>query len=96
MAKQHQYKVVGTIKSIKGHCKQGLKVGETFELTRRGDHSLCGNLFRSIFPNVWMLQTGGNPWNDTEKLERGLLMRCPDIDNEVTIELKRIKKEEAL
>ena len=89
--KQHQYKVIGTIKSIKGHCNQGHKVGETFELTRRGDTCLCGWLHYTVFPNVWMLQTGGNPWNDTEKLERGLLMRCPDIDNEVTIELKRTR-----
>jgi len=89
--KQHGYKVIGTIKSVKGHCTEGHKVGETFELTHRSNNCLCGWLYYTVFPNVWMLQTGGNPWVDTENLDKGLLMRCPDIDNEVTIELKRTK-----
>ena len=88
--RSRQYKVIGTIKSIKGRCSEGHKVGETFELNHLRNVHVCGNLFRSVYPNLWMLQTGGNPWDDEEKLEKGLLMRCPDIENEVTIELKRI------
>ena len=43
-------------------------------------------------PNVVILQAGGDPWGDGVKVEEGILMRCPDIDNEVTIELKRKKQ----
>ena len=87
----HGYKVTGTIKSIKGHCNAGHKVGDEFQITGRDAAGLCGWLYYSIFPNVVILQTGGDPWGDGVRVEKGLLMRCPDIDNEVTIELKRVK-----
>jgi uncharacterized repeat protein (TIGR04076 family) len=88
---KHGYKVIGTIKSVKGHCNAGHKVGDKFEISGRNSASLCGWFYYGIFPNVVMLQTGGDPWGDDVRVEKGILARCPDIDNEVTIELKRIK-----
>ena len=86
------YKVIGTIKSIKGNCNAGHKVGDKFEISGRSTAGLCGWLYYDIFPNVVILQAGGDPWGDGVKVEEGILMRCPDIDNEVTIELKRKKQ----
>ena len=88
---KHGDKVIGTIKSVKGHCNAGHKVGDKFEISCRNAAGLCGWLYYNIFPNLAILQTGGDPWGDGEQVEKGILMRCPDIDNEVTIELKRSK-----
>jgi uncharacterized repeat protein (TIGR04076 family) len=88
---KHGDKVIGTIKSVKGHCNAGHKVGDKFEISCRNAAGLCGWLYYNIFPNLAILQTGGDPWGDGIQVEKGILMRCPDIDNEVTIELKPTK-----
>jgi uncharacterized repeat protein (TIGR04076 family) len=66
-------------------------VGYKFEISVRDTDGLCGWFYYSIFPNLVMLQTGGDPWGDGVKVENCILMRDPDIENEVTIELKRTK-----
>ena len=88
---KHGDKVIGTIKSVKGQCNAGHKVGDKFEISCRNAAGLCGWLYYNIFPNLAILQTGGDPWGDGIQVEKGILMRCPDIDNEVTIELKPTK-----
>jgi uncharacterized repeat protein (TIGR04076 family) len=88
---KHGDKVIGTIKSVKGHCNAGHKVGDKFEISCRNAAGLCGWLYYNIFPNLAILQTGGDPWGDSVQVEKGILMRCPDIENEGTIELKRTK-----
>ena len=89
---KHGYKVIGTIKSVKGHCNAGHKVGDKFEISSRNTAGLCGWFYYDIFPNLVLLQFGGDPWGDGVRVEKGILARCSDIDNEVTIELKRIKQ----
>lgn len=88
---KHGYKVIGTIKSVKGHCNAGHKVGDKVEISTRKTAGLCGWFYYDMFPNIVMLQTGCDPWGDGVRVEKGILMRCADIDNEVTIELKRGK-----
>jgi len=72
--------VIGTIKSVKGHCNAGHKVGDKFEISCRNAAGLCGWLYYNIFPNLAILQTGGDPWGDGIQVEKGILMRCPDIE----------------
>jgi len=90
MAEQIGYRVVGTIKSIKGTCSAGHKVGDTFELSGHSSAGLCGFFYHDLFPYVIMLQFGGGfppEWGDPDVLE----LDCMDKFNLVTIELRRVK-----
>ena len=90
MAGQIGYRVVGTIKSIKGTCNAGHKVGDTFELSGHSSAGLCGFFYHDLFPYVIMLQFGGGfppEWGDPDVLE----LDCMDKFNLVTIELRRVR-----
>ena len=90
MTEQLGYRVVGTIKAIKGTCSAGHRVGDRFELSGYSSDGLCGFLYHSIFPYLIMLQFGGGfppEWGDPDVVE----MDCLDKFNLVTIELRRIR-----
>jgi uncharacterized repeat protein (TIGR04076 family) len=81
---------VGTIKEIKGHCAQGHQVGDRFELEVHRTADLCGFFYHDLFPYIMMLQFGGGfpaEWGDPDVVT----VRCTDIANAVTIELKRMR-----
>ena len=42
MGTQIGYRVIGTIKSIKGSCHAGHKVGDSFELSGHSSAGVCG------------------------------------------------------
>lgn len=84
------YRVVGTIKDIKGTCSAGHKVGDQIELSAHDTGGLCGFLYHDIFPYVLMLQFGGSfppDWGDQDVVT----LDCMDKYNLLTIELRRIK-----
>lgn len=84
------YRVVGTIKNIKGTCGAGHKVGDQLELSGHNTAGLCGFFYHDIFPYILMLQFGGGfppDWGDPDVIT----LECMDMINAVTIELKRIK-----
>lgn len=84
------YRVVGTIKSVKGFCTAGHKVGDQIELSGHDSGGLCGFFYHDIFPYVIMLQFGGAfppDWGDQDLI----VLECMDKANAVTIELKRIR-----
>jgi uncharacterized repeat protein (TIGR04076 family) len=85
------YRIVGKVKSIKGFCSAGHKVGDTFELSAHNAADLCGFLYHDIFPYIVMLQFGGGfppEWGDPDILE----LACMDRLNELIIELKRVRE----
>jgi len=85
--KQVGYKVIGTIKKLKGRCNAGHKVGDKIELSSYISGGLCGFLYHDVYPYVIMLQFGGkfpDEWGG-EVQE----FSCLDKTNEVTIELRR-------
>ena len=84
------YKIIGTIKSIKGDCSAGHKVGDTFDISCYSSDGLCGFFYHDLFPWLSTLQFGGEyPWyEDKDVLE----LPCVDRFNEVSIELKRIRE----
>jgi len=85
------FRVVGTIKAVKGNCSAGHKVGDTIELSAHNTGGLCGFLYHDIFPYIIMLQFGGGfppQWGDPDKVG----LDCMDKWNLVTIELRRIKE----
>lgn len=86
MADQLGYRVVGTIKSVKGRCSAGHKEGDKIELSAHNTGGLCGFFYHDIFPTVLLLQFGGQyPWGDPDRVQ----LECMDKYNAVTIELQR-------
>ena len=86
------YKVIGTIKSVKGFCNAGHKKGDQIELSGHETGGLCGFFYHDIFPYIIMLQFGGSfpeKWvSDPDVVE----LECMDRFNVVKIELRRIKE----
>jgi len=83
------YRVVGTIKGVKGFCSAGHKVGDQFELSGHNTAGMCGFFYHDIFPYIIMLQFGGAfpaEWGDPDVVE----LECMDRANVVKIELRRI------
>jgi len=86
------YRVVGTIKEVKGHCNAGHKVGHEIELSGHSAGGLCGFFYHDIFPYIIMLQFGGEfpkQWGGNPDVVN---MECMDKFNLVKIELRRIKE----
>jgi uncharacterized repeat protein (TIGR04076 family) len=85
------FPVVGTIKSVKGHCNAGHKVGEQFALSGHNTAGLCGFFYHDVFPYIIMLQFGGGfpiSWGGPDVVE----LECMDRTNAVKLELKRVKE----
>ena len=88
------YKIVGTIKEVKGVCTAGHKKGDKIEISGYDSGGLCGFFYHDIFPYIIMLQFGGGfpaEWGgEPDVIELG----CLDKINAVKIELTRIKNKE--
>lgn len=85
------FRVVGTIKSVKGHCNAGHKAGQRLELSGHNTAGMCGFFHHDIFPYILMLQFGGGfpaEWGNPDRVE----LECMDRTNAVKIELKRVKE----
>ncbi|MFX1294662.1 MAG: TIGR04076 family protein [Promethearchaeota archaeon] len=86
------YRIIGTIKKVKGNCNAGHKKGDQIELSGHTNGGLCGFFYHDIFPYIIMLQFGGGfpeKWVDDPDI---IELVCMDKMNEVTIELKRIQE----
>ena len=84
--------IIGTIKSIKGDCSAGMKVGDKYELSWHSSGGLCGSFYHDIFPIITMLQFGGEfPWAQRSPDPGKTMRECGDRRNAVTIELERQK-----
>ena len=83
------HKVIATVKSIKGRCGFGHKVGDVHEVSMHNCGGVCGLFYHDIFPWVLALQIGGEvPWGPKDSIE----LECMDRHNAVKIELKRIEE----
>jgi uncharacterized repeat protein (TIGR04076 family) len=85
------YRVVGTIKEVKGSCTAGHKVGDQIVLSGHDAGGLCGFFYHDVFPYLLMLQFGGGfpaEWGDPDVIE----MMCMDKVNAVTLELRRMRE----
>ena len=94
MAEQVGYKVVGTIKKVRGECEFGHKVGDRIELSGSSAGGLCGFFYHDIYPYIIMLQFGGKfpkEWGPEGWEGDVLVFDCMDIANAVRIELRREK-----
>lgn len=85
------YRVVGTIKNVRGNCRAGHREGQQLELSGHYTGGLCGFFYHDAFPYIIMLQFGGGfpeEWGGPDKVE----LECMDKTNAVRMELQRIKE----
>ena len=83
-----RYEVRVKIISQKGTCAKKHQVGDEFTVGGTTPEGLCCSAFNSMFPSVQTLRFGGTfPYSkDPDTAEAA----CPDADNPVVFELRRI------
>jgi uncharacterized repeat protein (TIGR04076 family) len=90
MNRERGFPVRATVKCIKGTCNAGHKVGDVMDVSARNTAGMCGYLYHASHPAILMLQFGGSlPWGDADTVE----LQCPDPENVLTLELKRVPAE---
>ena len=81
--------IIARVVSQKGNCDAGHKVGDEFTLGQKTPPEMCSWAFYSLFPVAEVLEFGGSfPW---EKDPDKATVTCPDPDNPVVFELRRVK-----
>jgi uncharacterized repeat protein (TIGR04076 family) len=87
MAHNFEVKITG----LKGFCRAGHKVGDTINVTPLSAGTLCGSAYHAIFPMLIALDMGAKlPWDPESNIVHS---GCPDIRNQMTMEILRIPKE---
>ncbi len=86
-------KVKITVTSIRGFCQAGHCPGQEIVLNNVIlSGYLCPDALHSIWPYVQVLRFKGKfPWGDPD----GIQAVCPDPDNLVRFDIRRIKQEES-
>jgi len=83
------YQVSVKIISQKGHCEAGHKVGDQWLVAEKTPEGICIFAFASLFPFITPLMYGGAfPW---EKDPDKTTVACPDPDNPVVFEIRRVR-----
>ena len=81
--------VIARVISQRGSCAAGHGGGDEFELGEGTPPGMCAYAFHTIFPFAAVLQFGGDfPW---EKEAGRTTVACPDADNPVVFELRRVR-----
>ena len=76
--------------SQKGTCTAGHRVGDEFVLGEKTPDGLCSWAFAAIFPFANAIRFGGSlPWEDDPD---EATVACPDPDNPVVFQLRRIAR----
>ena len=88
-----EYKVVITVKDVKGYCSAGHKVGDVMEV--EGLHitkgRICSSAMVAIYPRIFAMRFGAKiPWAKNGKILAG----CPDPENTVIFEISRRRSQE--
>jgi uncharacterized repeat protein (TIGR04076 family) len=82
--------IVAKVISQKGTCHAGHRVGDEFTFGLNNPADLCSWAFHTIFPSAQVLLFGGTfPWEKNPDKTR---VACPDPDNPVVFELRRINR----
>jgi uncharacterized repeat protein (TIGR04076 family) len=83
------YNVRIKVKSRKGHCEAGHKVGDQWLVGEKTPEGICLFAFSSLFPFIAPLMYGGAfPWDKDPDVTT---VACPDPDNQVVFEIRRIR-----
>ncbi len=83
-------KVVAKVIDAKGDCTIGMKIGDEYELSLHKCGDFCGLFYHNILNWITMFQFDGTfPFGEDPNL---MAFECPNPNNKVKIELKRIKE----
>lgn len=81
--------IIATVISQKGTCEAGHKVGDKYIIAQSTPAGMCSWAFYTLFPFAETLQFGGTfPWDKNPDMTT---VACPDPDNPVIFELRRVK-----
>lgn len=84
-----RYEVIAKVISQKGTCAYEHKVGDEWLIGRVTPQGICLSAFDAFFPALRVLQFGGVfPW---EKDPDTAIVACPDAENPVVFELRRVR-----
>ena len=85
-----RYDVLVRVISQKGTCALGHKVGDEWVIEDKTPEGICPGAFHALYPDFQALMSGGSlPWeNDPD----ASTIVCPDPDNPVVFELRRLRK----
>ena len=83
-------KIIARVASQKGSCEAGHKLGDEFVIDpAKTPAGMCLWALYTLFPFAEVLQFGGSfPW---EKETGKARVACPDPDNPVVFELRRVE-----
>ena len=85
-----RYKVRVRVISQKGTCVAEHKVGDKWVISQKTPAGMCFSAYNAIYPNLRVLMFGGAlPWETDPDVST---IACPDADNPVVFELKRLRK----
>ena len=78
--------------SIKGECPNNFKVGDEVLIDDKGVHGdICIHALYSLLPKAFAMLYGVEfPWSENKDVIRNA---CPDADNPVVFEIKRLRKQ---
>lgn len=83
-----EYKVVAKVIKQKGHCGANHAVGQEFEFGITTPADFCCHAFGAVWPTVNLLMNGGQySWDSEPGVS---YWPCPDSQNPVTFELRRV------
>ncbi len=83
------FKVRVKIKSINGECPMKFKVGQTWVIDKKTPGGMCQSAYNALYSALRVFRFGGrHPWDKNSDVTR---VACPDPDNQVIFELKRLK-----
>ena len=83
------YDIQIRVVSQTGQCRAGHKVGDQWTVFDKTPSDMCLAAFNTLYPNLRALRFGGSfPW---EADPNASSVACPDNENPVVFELKRLK-----
>ena len=81
--------IIAKVISQKGTCEAGHRVGDELIIGQTTPANMCPWAFYTVFPSAKVLEFGGSfPWEGDPDKARVV---CPDPDNPVIFELRRVK-----
>ena len=85
------FDVVVSVKSVKGHCDFGCKVGDKILFDGRGvKGDICYSALMAVLPKVYALRYGAEfPWAQEKDAVTAV---CPDPENPVLFEIRRTRR----
>lgn len=85
------YNVEVTVKKVSGNCHFGCKVGDKIHFDGRSvSGDMCYSALMAILPKVYAMMYGAEfPWARNKDIIQNV---CPDPENPVVFEIKRMRK----